>query len=204
LDGNDPTSQSTLYTGPFAITQNVIIKAKVFVEGEPSLLTTETKIEKHLATGKKVIYENKYHERYTAGGDLGLVNSIFGSTNFKDENWQGFEGEDLEVIIDLNEPTNISSVSVNCLQNTNSWIVFPKLMEVYVSEDGQNFNKISTVKNEIPAGVTKGLVQKIEVQFEAIQTRYVKVIAKNYGSLPDWHQSAGNDSWLFIDEIIVE
>ena len=34
--------------------------------------------------------------------------------------------------------------------------------------------------------------------------RYVKVIAKNYGKLPEWHQGFGGDAFIFIDEITVK
>jgi len=204
IDGSEPTYNSDLYSNPFNISKDVIIKAKVFVDGEPSLLITENKIEKHLASGKEVSYKNKYVDRYSAGGDMGLVNSIFGSTNFRDGNWQGIQGQDLEVIINLEKPTYVSSVSINCLQIVNSWIVLPKQLEVYVSDDGENFNKIALVENEIPAGITEEIIHELNAQFETVNTKYLKVIAGNYGPLPDWHTSSGEDSWLFADEIIVE
>lgn len=34
--------------------------------------------------------------------------------------------------------------------------------------------------------------------------RYIKVIAKNRGVLPEWHEAAGSEAWLFVDEIIVK
>jgi len=211
LDGNTPTTHSTLYTEPFSISENGTIKAKVFVEGEPSLLHTETKvvtpgtnIEKHLATGKKVTYANQYYKGFTAGGDLGLVNSIFGTTNYSDGNWQGFQGVDLEVVIDLEKPTNVSEVRVNCLQNTNSWIVLPKQLDVYISEDGKNFSKVASVENEIPVELTKEIIHELNARFESVNTKYIKVIAKHYGPLPDWHSGAGENSWLFVDEIVIE
>lgn len=204
LDGSEPSIESEKYLEPFSITDNVLIKAKVFVDGEPSLIVTETKVVRHLATGKKVTYKDKYHERYTGGGDLCLVNSIFGSTNFKDGNWQGFNGKDMEVVIDLNNHINVSEVRINCLQLVNSWIVLPKQIEIYVSDDGQKFIKMISVENEISVGVTEELIHEFKIQFETVETKYIKVIAKNYGPLPEWHQSAGNDSWLFVDEIFVE
>ena len=36
------------------------------------------------------------------------------------------------------------------------------------------------------------------------ETQYVKVIAKNIGLCPEWHKGAGNKSWIFADEIIIE
>ena len=204
VDGSDPTMNSNKYTSPFTIHDDAIIKVKEFVNEEPSLLITETRIERHLATAKKVTYIDKYNERYSGGGDLGLVNSVFGSTNFRDGNWQAFQGKDMEGVIDLNDLTKISEVKVSCLQIVNSWIVFPKQIEIFISEDGENFKLISTVKNDIPVEEKGNLIHEFIAHFNETETRYIKVLIENYGPLPYWHQSAGNDSWLFVDEIIVE
>jgi hypothetical protein len=37
-----------------------------------------------------------------------------------------------------------------------------------------------------------------------IKTRYVKVKAKNFGELPDWHLGHGDNSFIFIDEIEIK
>jgi hypothetical protein len=44
------------------------------------------------------------------------------------------------------------------------------------------------------------------LSFDSLKTdaKYLKIIAKNHGKLPSWHEAAGAESWLFIDEIIVE
>ena len=34
--------------------------------------------------------------------------------------------------------------------------------------------------------------------------RYVKVLAKNYGTLPEGHQGVGGDAFIFVDEIEVK
>jgi hexosaminidase len=34
--------------------------------------------------------------------------------------------------------------------------------------------------------------------------RYIKVIAKNYGQIPEGKPGAGNPAWLFADEIKVD
>jgi hypothetical protein len=36
------------------------------------------------------------------------------------------------------------------------------------------------------------------------QARYLRIIAHNPGPLPAWHHAAGNPSFIFADEIIVE
>jgi hypothetical protein len=32
----------------------------------------------------------------------------------------------------------------------------------------------------------------------------VKIIARNYGPIPNWHPGAGGKAWTFADEIIIE
>ena len=49
----------------------------------------------------KISYE--FHPNYTAGGASGLCDGKKGSSNFKDGNWQGCWGDDMEVLIDLGE-----------------------------------------------------------------------------------------------------
>jgi hypothetical protein len=34
--------------------------------------------------------------------------------------------------------------------------------------------------------------------------RYVRIVAKNYGVIPDGEPGGGNKSWLFIDEIEID
>lgn len=44
-------------------------------------------------------------------------------------------------------------------------------------------------------------ITKTRVQLTQTKARYFKVHIKNQGVLPKWHPSAGNPSWLFVDEI---
>nr|NQU93210.1 chitobiase/beta-hexosaminidase C-terminal domain-containing protein [Bacteroidota bacterium] len=204
LDGSNPAIDSEKYTGPFVLFDDAIIKSKIFDDGDPSLFETETRIERHLATGKAVTYINKYNDWYTAGGESGLVNSLFGSTNFMDGHWQGFQGKDMEVIIDLGGRIEVSSITVNCLQVVNSWIILPKQIEIYISDDGKNFTKTAIADHEILVSETDEIIHGLSAQFETIKTNFIKVIAKNYGPLPEWHKGAGDDSWIFVDEIVVK
>ena len=43
--------------------------------------------------------------------------------------------------------------------------------------------------------------RSISTEVSGKTARYVRVIAKNIGTLPDWHSSAGEAAWLFADEI---
>jgi hypothetical protein len=36
-----------------------------------------------------------------------------------------------------------------------------------------------------------------------VRAKYFKLTVGNYGLLPEWHLSAGEQAWLFADEIII-
>ena len=65
----------------------------------------------HLAVGAEVSYSRPFSSWYTAGGPDGLVNSVLGSTDFRDGCWQGFWGIDPEIVLDLRRPVRLSSVN---------------------------------------------------------------------------------------------
>ncbi|HAQ39101.1 MAG TPA: hypothetical protein DCQ58_11385, partial [Saprospirales bacterium] len=33
-----------------------------------------------------------------------------------------------------------------------------------------------------------------------VKARYIRVVAKNYGLLPEWHLGNGGKAWIFADE----
>ena len=70
----------------------------------------------HKAVNRPVTIKNQYSEKYSAGGDNGVVNGIRGTIDFHDGNWQGYEGVDFEAIIDLGATTVISEIRSSFLQ----------------------------------------------------------------------------------------
>jgi hypothetical protein len=78
-------------------------------------------------------------------------------------------------------------------------------VEFYVSDDALNFKKVATVTQKIPANDYDVQTQKITEKVN-ISGRYIKIIAKNYGKLPEWHQGFPFDgeAFIFIDEIEVK
>ena len=88
------------------------------------------------------------------------------------------------------------------LQDVSPWIVYPKEVIFYSSSDGKNFTEVGRVQNKIEAIMDGAQVQTLGTNLN-LTTRYIKIKAINGGKLPAWHESAGNGSHLFIDEIII-
>ena len=147
--------------------------------------------------------KSQYSSLYTAGGKLGLVDGIRGSKNFRIGGWQGYQGQDFEAIVDLGEVKPVKQISAGFLQDASPWIMMPREVIFSVSTDGENFVLVGTVKSDIPENQMEPTIKDFTVNVDT-KVRFVKVFAKAFGPLPSWHESAGEPSWLFIDEITIK
>jgi hypothetical protein len=151
----------------------------------------------------KLTLINKYLPNYSANGDESLIDGLHGTANWRLGNWQGYQGKDLEAIIDLGQIKSVKQVSLGTLQDSRAWIVFPKSVQYWLSDDGKNYKLVETINTKIDI---KDLDVKTQ-QFTAIvngRARFIKIVAKQYGALPEWHESKGSPSYIFADEITVE
>ena len=150
---------------------------------------------------KDLTYVTMPNPQYYAGGDAGLVDNLRGKVNYRIGGWQGFT-TDCEVILDLREKKAVSKVGAGVLEEQRAWIFYPTAMEVYISDDGKDYKLFG--KTEVTVPRTEGAhIQDVEVRGKA-NARYVKIVIRNYGKLPEWHLSAGQQAWLFVDEVWVK
>ena len=147
---------------------------------------------------------SKYNPQYTAGGDKGIIDGVHGETNWRKGEWQGYQSQDFECIIDLKKEQTVSTFNSSYLQDTRAWIVMPTKVEYYTSSDNVNFKLAGSISNKVEAKDYEIQMQKLELKAEPTKARYIKIKAYNYGKLPEWHQGAGGDAFIFIDEINIK
>jgi len=205
-DGSEPTLRSCLYSGPFDIDRTSLVRAKVLVGAQPYRLS-ELPVMVHKAVGKLLRLNSqysRYRPTYAAGGEMGLVDGLRGSDNFADGRWQGYQGQDLDIVLDLQKSTQINRITVGFLQSSYSWILMPAQLQIWTSDDGVKYTLAKEILNATDPREEGAIVHDFTANFTNFKARYVQVIAKNPGKLPAWHHAAGNDSYIFADEIIIE
>lgn len=153
--------------------------------------------------GRKVKVLSKYNNQYTAGGDEGLIDQKRGGDNWKLGLWQGYWGEDFVAVLELTDGEKPSRLGANFIQDQKSWIFLPVEVAYYVSDNGKDYKLLEIVKNDMPER-NEEILQKAFYTSKPINHRFVKVVAKNIKTNPSWHLSAGEKSWLFTDELIIE
>ncbi|MCK4569085.1 MAG: sulfatase-like hydrolase/transferase [Bacteroidales bacterium] len=169
----------------------------------PGRIRMNDRITDHKAKGLKYKLRYKPRRRYSGGGEYALTDGYLASLEFTDESWLGFHGDNLEIVIDMGKIEVIDTIEIGFLENQASWIFLPTMIEIYGANDPVSFTLIDR-KNF--GKISKDLKIAIEsYQFHgSITTQYIKVIASNVRTCPDWHPGIGENAWLFVDEVIVK
>jgi hypothetical protein len=147
-------------------------------------------------------YSN-YKPEYSGGSKFALGDGILGSNNVSDGLWQGYQGNDISVDYNFGYIKNINSIKARFVQNCVGWILAPDQMEIYLSSNGTDYKLFKTFDFQ---KLDEHQVEIIEREIDQLNlsTQYLRVVYKNKGILPYWHSSAGADSYLFCDEIILK
>ncbi len=199
-DGSDPKPTSAGFYSPIGLRESATIKAAAFIDNKMvgKILTVRYLV--HKALGKPYTLSIQ-PEQYTGGERHGLTNGVTGFLRSWN-NWIGVTG-DLDPVIDFGESTTFSKVSTNFLHSKTSWIYPPRSIEIFVSDDGQNFTSIG--KKVIDTDSMQGsAVETVSFATAGAKGRYLKLVATAFGPIPDGVPGTGNNAWLFLDEIIVE
>lgn len=197
--------ESKIYSEPFALNKSAILETKAFKNGDLYGEAISTQLTFHKGLSKAIEYKSDYSKWYTAGGDYGLVDGLTGTINFRDGHWQGFSGQDVEVQLDLETKKKIHQISANFYQYNNAWIFLPTTIEIYGSKDGQKWKQIGDIEPDIKAEERGKHIFNASIALKKKKAfRYIRLVAKNIKNVPDWHEAAGSEAWIFMDEIIVK
>ncbi|MCX6285781.1 MAG: GH92 family glycosyl hydrolase [Bacteroidetes bacterium] len=203
LNGKDPDEKSAIYSRPLYITKTTKLKAFALAPGLEKSFTIEASFMK-IPKNRKITLFTKYAGQYSAGGDLALIDFIRGGDSFKTGAWQGYEGTDVCVVVDLGSVQPLHELSLGCLQDQEAWIFMPLEVGFAVSTDNINFKTLPSVKNTVDEKLSGAVIRDYTVKPHGVSARYVKVLAVNRGNCPVWHPGTGKKAWVFVDEIIIK
>ncbi len=190
-DGTEPTTESNLYTGEFYVSGSAEVKAAIFKNGQAQEPILSRKVDYHKAIGKKVTYQTPWNTAYPAGDAGSFTDGLRGGKENGDGKWQGFTN-DIDVTVDMGKVQELHSFSASFLQNIGPGIFMPDSVIVSVSVDGENFQPVLQLANDIPRD-QKGLIFKdFAGSLENTQARYVQVRAIN-----------GRRAFIFTDELVI-
>ena len=207
LDGRQPSTGSHLYKEPFALERSLTVKAVTFNQWGDRF-DSEKYLLKHKGMGHLKALGSEYStykETYSGGGDNALADGELGSDlSYADGHWQGYWGNDVVADYDFGRKTAIDHISLRFCQNTFDWILSAQTVEVYTSKDGKNWTLARTEQFDPEFRIGGTRINDNTVRDLKLNTQYLRVVAKNPGKLPEWHPAKNWDSYIFIDEIVIE
>lgn len=200
LDGNDPDSTSSIYNGSVTLNKSALFKARSYKKDwYPSdVIERDYSLIKHKI--EKITLKHQPSKRYS--GTHKLIDLEKGSQRFRDEKWNGFL-EDFDATLDLGEAKSFQGVSVNCLEGLPSYIFYPTDMEVYVGNDKDNMKKVGYLDIPPTDRVLDVKIKSFIINFPEEKARYIRVKMKNLKVIPNWHEGAGAEVFMFIDEVMI-
>lgn len=206
LDGKEVTASDSTYLLPIVLERPCIVKAACFnALGEAVCAERYFCYHKGMGRLKRLNSPaGNYRPEYSGGGDDALVDGSLGSDNYTDGHWQGFYGIDANLELDFGKYQKISALNIGFLVNAHDWILRPDEVEVYTSNDGRIYKhyKTFTLTTEVPLTGNHTFRERFETG--QLSTRYLRIVVKNPGKLPEGLPGAGYDSWIFMDEVMVE
>lgn len=164
----------------------------------------KTAIKENLASFKDVTLLT-VPKKYANEDPKVLTDGALGGNSFY-SNWLGFEGNNLNAVVDLGELKEIKSLSMNFLQVTNHIVFFPVQVEFFYSDDNLKWKSLGKVSNKSDLSPKSKVndIQTFSINAGELKARYIKVIADNMSKAPIWHHGADLPSWIFADELIIE
>jgi hexosaminidase len=203
-DGTNPTVRSPLYDGARTFGEAGTVKVRPFLGGAAMLQSATLTIDRHLAVGRAIAFTVPNSPKYPGTGLFTLTDSLRGSLDFHDGVWQGWEGEDMDAVVDLGAIAAIREVEIGALQAMRSWILLTKRVVIWLSDDATSWREVAALSHGIPPEREDAFVHRFRHTLPAgTRARYVRVRAENAGPLPAWHPGAGGKAWVFVDEIAV-
>ncbi|SHL21838.1 GH92 family glycosyl hydrolase [Chryseobacterium polytrichastri] len=204
MDAGDANVRKTfkVYKEPFTIAKTTQVSAYAERKGEKSSVVTANFNRR--PNNWDITVNSTPTPQYTASGKLSLIDGINGDINWRKGEWLGYQGQTFEAIIDMKSPQQISKLSSTYLQDSRAWIMMPKKVEYYASMNGKDFILLKTIDNTIDPKDETIQTKEFGADILPTEARYVKVKAYHFGALPEWHQGAGGQSYIFIDEISVK
>ncbi|MGH7730782.1 MAG: GH92 family glycosyl hydrolase [Candidatus Eiseniibacteriota bacterium] len=203
LDGSEPGESSAAYEGPIEIASTGTLRFRAYRPGAPPSPVQEATF-RRIEGNRRVTSLTATHRAYTGDGPDGLIDGVRGGADFRLGTWLGFYGVDMEALVDLGEEKELRRLAAGFLQDQNSWIFMPRAVAFETSLDGERFEPAGEVANEVDERAEGAVIRDYGVTIAPRRARWVRVRATAPVMCPAWHPGAGNRSFIFADEIVVE
>lgn len=197
-DNTPPSPASPLYREPFFADGNVVVQAAVFSGKEQKGATLVLPIRWNAATAKKLV-------RGGGNGREILLNGVRGSLKQTDFEWAGFEPGTFTLTVDLQRKMPVGLCALGCITNYGMGIHKPRSVLIEISSDNKKFVPVGKLEFKDAEIFKEGnYTEDLGLNARGVPARYVRFTVRSPGVNPENHTKPGQESRVYLDEIIVE
>lgn len=205
LDGTSPGKEAPLFHRKMAVYQTCMLTA---VAEHPDFLTSDPLRIQLVRTPagfkpQQATLTIAPSEKYPGQGAATLHDQKKGHEDLSRGQWLGFEGKHLDYSMTFPEKIAASSLMVSVLSAPSSWIFPPQKIDLWAATGKKGLFRLVASLDIPPAREDeKGLSERLYfLNFKRVKAQRWRVVATNFGTLPDWHPGKGKAAWLFVDEL---
>lgn len=202
-DGSEVTETSMLYENTLIVSEPSEFMFRAF---HPDYLPSKPvavrllKVKQDVSTAT-VSLNPQPDKNYSGDGAQVLLDLQKGSTQFRAGNhWLGFQGEQINIKLELEKETAISKLIISSLNDHGSWIFLPKHIKA-VADGNKTIGEVSV---PIPTAAEPKNIALLDVPVKTGSYKNIEIQIDVLETIPQWHQGAGMAPFFFIDEILVE
>ena len=199
-DGRAPVSGSPManQNEPIRIERSCRLRARLFIGDRATGQPFTTSFLIHKAVGASLTLQATISPRYNPGAGV-LVNGLTGSDRYNDSQWLGCTGDSMQLVIDLGRMEKIHTIGMGVLNYHWQKMWPPRELIFSISADGDRYTAVGVQKDFLhPA------VHRVNLSFTPQPARYIKVTARNAGTIPPGEYGAGGQPLLMTDEIFID
>jgi hexosaminidase len=205
LDGSLPTETSSLYAGPISLTQSAVVTAVAFDAARlPSIPAVAT------FSRSLPIKSIRYLAAPPAGrggaaatGGRALIDLVRAAEP-GDRAWQMLGPANLDVVLDLGQVRTVEGLVLGTLENHGGRVFLPVAIEVATSLDDKDYKVALSEKLDPPSAARPLSLKSLAYDLKRTPARFIRIKAKNIGTLPAWHPNAGQPAQMAFDEILIK
>ncbi|MEO5603239.1 MAG: chitobiase/beta-hexosaminidase C-terminal domain-containing protein, partial [Cyclobacteriaceae bacterium] len=207
-DGSEPDSiTSSLFKDETVLNHSTVIKARAYKQGWLSSDVATLNLYRSAYKPDSVILLTRLNRVHPAKGAKTFFDHELGTFNANSpawaNNWAGFIKNDMDLLLEFKTAKIVSSVAINTLVETETFIFPPEVIEVWGGDSQDNLTLLGKMKPEHPTDYIKPYIRVFDCTFKAHKVSYLKIIAKPVMKIPVWHKSKERPALLLIDEIFI-
>lgn len=193
----DEKQKQSIYKGPILINQSFTAQVQYKRNGKLLGKASPITFNYNKATGKSITFKDLPSKYYNKGNLTDGQKAHFPRIN---NEWLAWSGQNIEAVIDLSVAQQLNSIDIGFLENKNDWIYLPTKVMVYASNDTTNFTLL-TEQAKISTNYGRN-----NYHFDLSNTtqRFIKIVAICAPKIGSGKPGAGENAWLFADEIEIK